>query len=227
MSDETTGAADDGATGDAGERADGVGGVEPVGAADLGDGSGGGGPGGDGSADEYDPEEPGWSPEPVGGRVVPDIPPDLDATLGEVRDWLRTRIDKGARCPACEQRAQVYRRQIYAGMVRALILMWREGDFGRRLYVHVPSIDPARGGDVAKLEHWGLIEEERGTRIDGGRAGYWRVTARGQDWIERKTTVPKYARIYDGRLLSLTGPAVSIDTALGTAFRLDDLMAGI
>ena len=31
----------------------------------------------------------------------------------------------------------------------------------QRLYVHVPSIDPARGGDVAKLEFWGLIEEER------------------------------------------------------------------
>jgi hypothetical protein len=105
--------------------------------------------------------------------------------------------------------------------------MWREGDYARRLYVHVPSIDPARGGDVAKLEFWGLIEEERAVRIDGGRAGFWRVTRRGEDWIERKTTVPKYARIYDGRLLSLTGPAVSIDDALGGTFRLDDLMAGI
>jgi len=159
--------------------------------------------------------------------VVPDVAPDLDATLGEVRDWLRTRIEKGTHCPACEQFAKVYRRRIYAGMVRALILMWREGDYARRLYVHVPSIDPARGGDVAKLEFWGLIEEERAVRTDGGRAGFWRVTRRGQDWIERKTTVPRYARIYDGRLLSLTGVATSIDDALGGTFRLDDLMAGI
>lgn len=175
---------------------------------------------------EPDPEEPGWSASPVGGREIPDVPPGLEATLGEVRDWLRRRVEKGTHCPACEQYAKVYRRQIYAGMVRALILMWREGDFSRRLYVHVPSIDPARGGDVAKLEFWGLIEEERGTRIDGGRAGYWRVTRRGEDWIARRTAVPKYARIYDGRLLSLTGPLVTVDDALGSTFRLDDLMEG-
>jgi hypothetical protein len=176
---------------------------------------------------EPDPEEPGWSPEPVGGRVVPDVAPDLSATLGEVRDWLRARVEKGTHCPACEQFAKVYRRQIYAGMVQALILMWREGDFSRRLYVHVPSIDPARGGDVAKLEFWGLIEEERATRVDGGRAGYWRVTRRGEDWINRKVAVPKYARIYDGRLLSLTGPLVTVDEALARGkFRLDELMRG-
>lgn len=175
-----------------------------------------------------DPEDPGYSPVPVAGGVAPDVPPDLDVPLGEVRDWLRVRIEKGVRCPACEQFSKVYRRRIYAGMVKALVLMWREGDFSRRLYVHVPSIDPARGGDVAKLEFWGLIEEERAVRTDGGRAGYWRVTARGQDWIERKTAVPKYARIYDGRLLSLTGPLVTIDDALaGGSFRLDDLMEGI
>jgi hypothetical protein len=180
--------------------------------------------------DEFvpDPEEPGSTPEPVGSRPIPDPAPDLDATLGEVRDWLRLRVEKGVHCPACEQFAKVYRRQIYAGMVRALVLMYREGDFGRRLYVHVPSIDPARGGDVAKLEFWGLIEEERAKREDGGRAGYWRVTRRGEDGLQRKTTVPKYARIYDGRLLSLTGVAVSVDDALERGgFRLDDLMAGI
>jgi hypothetical protein len=179
---------------------------------------------------EYEPgdleDEPGYSPVPVAGRVVPDVPPDLDATLGEVRDWLRARVEKGTHCPACEQYAKVYRRQIYAGMVRALILMYREGDFARRLYVHVPSIDPARGGDVAKLEHWGLIEEERTVRTDGGRAGYWRVTRRGEDWINRRTTVPKYARVYNGRLLSLTGRAVTIDDALSGVFSLSDLMSG-
>ena len=176
---------------------------------------------------EPDPDEPGYSPEPVGSRAIPDPPPGLDVPLGEVRDWLRARVEKGVRCPACEQRAQVYKRQIYAGMVRALVLMWREGDFGKRLYVHVPSIDPARGGDVAKLEFWGLIEEERASRVDGGRAGFWRVTRRGEDFLQRKTTVPKYARIYDGRLLSLTGPLVGVDDALRGAFRLDELMEGI
>jgi hypothetical protein len=54
------------------------------------------------------------------------------------------------------------------------------------------------------------------------------VTRRGEDWLNRKTAVPKYARIYDGRLLSLTGPLVTVDEALARGkFRLDDLMKGI
>jgi hypothetical protein len=181
----------------------------------------------DGPDEPYDPEDPGASPEPVDGSVPPEPVPELDWTLGEVRDWLRGKVEKGVHCPACEQFAKVYRRRIYAGMVRALVLMYREGDFGRRLYVHVPSIDPARGGDVAKLEFWGLIEEERVVRVDGGRAGYWRVTVRGEDWLARKTVVARYARIYDGRLLSLTGVATTVDDALGSGFRLDDLMDGV
>ena len=43
--------------------------------------------------------------------------------------------------------------------------MYAEGGFDKRLYVHVPSIDPTRGGDVAKMEYWGLIEEERGVPV--------------------------------------------------------------
>jgi hypothetical protein len=93
--------------------------------------------------------------------------------------------------------------------------------------VHVPSIDPARGGDVAKLEFWGLIEEERVKREDGGRAGFWRVTERGEGFLKRRVMVQKYARIYDGRLLNLTGVMVTADDALGETFKLDDLMEGI
>ena len=90
----------------------------------------------------------------------------------------------------------------------------------------MPSVDPARGGDVAKLEYWGLLEEERGVRPDGGRAGYWRVTLRGEDWLHGKVEVPKYARVYDGRMLSLTGPSWSVFEALGKKFDYRELMSG-
>lgn len=173
-----------------------------------------------------DPEEPGWAPAGAAGASA-EVEPDDSWTLGATRDWLRERAERGAKCPCCTQFTKVYRRKVNAAMARALILMWKEGDLGRRLYVHVPSIDPTRGGDVAKMEYWGLIEEERAIRIDGGRAGYWRVTRRGEDWIEGKVTIPKYARVYDGKLLSLSGPAVGIHEALGDWFRLDDLMEGV
>jgi hypothetical protein len=175
------------------------------------------------SDEEIDPEEPGSAPvDPATAGV-----PDDTWTMGEARAWLLERVEHGHKCPLCTQFTKIYRRKVNAAMARALILMWREGDLGRRLYVHVPSIDPTRGGDVAKMAFWGLIEEERAVRADGGRAGFWRVTRRGEDWIQGKVTIPKYARVYDNRLLSISGPATSINDALGDFFRLDDLMEGI
>ena len=174
--------------------------------------------------DESDPDEPGYAvvePSPVAGE------PDPTWTLAEAKAWLLERVEHGAKCPLCTQFTKIYKRKVNAAMARALILMWKEGDLSARLYVHVPSIDPTRGGDVAKLGFWGLIEEEKIARTDGGRAGYWRVTQKGEDWISGKTTIQKYARVYDGRLLSLTGPAVDINEALGDWFRLDDLMEGV
>ena len=153
-------------------------------------------------------------------------PPSDTATIGEGRDWLRERREVGAECPLCHQLAKVYRRTITSAMARALALIWHEGGWGSRLYVHVPSVDPARGGDVAKLEHWGLLEEERTVRTDGGRAGYWRVTRKGEDWLNGSVSVPKYARMYDGRLLSLTGPAWTVFEALGKRFDYRELMDG-
>ena len=83
--------------------------------------------------------------------------------------------------------------------------------------MHVPSIDPARGGDVAKLEFWGLIEEERAqARPTAAAPGTGGSRRRGEDWLNRKTAVPKYARVYDGRLLSLTGAAVTSTTPWAT-----------
>lgn len=177
---------------------------------------------------EPDPDEPGYSPEPVSGREPPPVVPDDSWTLGAARDWLRPRTEGGVECPCCHQFAKVYRRKINASMARTLIKLWREGDFSKRLYVFVPGIDPVRGGDVTKSEYWGLIEEEKGHRTDGSsRVGYWRLTRRGEDWVQGKITVPKYARVYNGVCLNTTGVAWSVHDALGSTFSYSDLMAGI
>ena len=57
-------------------------------------------------------------------------------------------------------------------------------------------MDPSKG-DAAKLVYWGLIEEEALQREDGGRAGWWRVTAYGERFLKGLIRVPKYARVFD------------------------------
>jgi hypothetical protein len=92
------------------------------------------------------------------------------------------------------------------------------------------------GGDYAKLQYWGAIEEDAGRRADGSsRVGYWRITQIGAQWVTRSIRLPRYVRVYNSSALGpptpytksgrLTSP-VGIDDALGNKFDYDKLMAG-
>lgn len=147
------------------------------------------------------------------------------ASLAQVRAWLRMKRDDGVACPACDQHVQVYRRKINAGMARSLMMMYR---VGARDWVHVPSEIGARSREEGKLAYWGLVEEEKALRPDGGRTGYWRVTRLGELFVLNRCTVPKYARVFNGELVSLDpSEQVSIVDALGTKFNYSEMMAGV
>lgn len=145
-------------------------------------------------------------------------------SLARVRDWLQARLRDGARCPACDQYARVYRRPIPHSSVLALARLdhasWADGNF-----VHLPTLLGHRA-DEAKLAYWGLIQEEAHGRPDGGRAGYWRVTTLGHDWLRGHATVPKYALIYNAECLGLEGDQVTAEQCVGNKFDLRELMDG-
>lgn len=150
---------------------------------------------------------------------------NVNDTIAAGKVWLRARLDKGAPCPLCGQRAQMYNRKIHSSVAKALIQMWKmEGC----QYVHIPTILPTqRGGDMVKLVYWGLLEEEKTVRPDGGRAGYWRVTDKGVAFLKGQLHIPTYAQIYNGKLQGFTGDPVDIRGALGTKFNYDELMRGV
>ena len=143
--------------------------------------------------------------------------------FGVVRHYFRDNVDEGVRCPCCGQFAKVYRRKLNRTMVKALHTLQKAGGYG--FFVHAQSFlsSNAFGGDVGKLRHWGLVEELQERRDDGGRAGYWKVTQRGLAFLAGIMWVPKYAHLYDGRLLRHSGDNVSI-AQVAVEFRLDDLM---
>ena len=146
-------------------------------------------------------------------------------TLAAARSWLRQQVDRGAVCPCCSQKAKVYKRPMNSGIARALITMFRAAGTD---WLYKPAVLKGVGSaarDESIARYWGVIEEELTVRLDGGRAGWWRVTPKGADWVRGHTTLPRYARIYDGRCLGFVGPDVGIRTALGSRFNLDDLMS--
>lgn len=157
------------------------------------------------------------------------MPEFLDTmTLAEARDLLRTLVDDGHACPCCTQMARVYQRPMTAVAARAVVALWREH---RHEFGHMPTVARQHAADVAHqggylvlAAHWGLIEPETAVRGDQGRAGYWRVTPAGEQWAHGRSTVEKYARLYDGRCLGHTGPAVTVLEVLGTGFDLNELL---
>lgn len=146
----------------------------------------------------------------------------INDTIHAGKQWLRSKVEEGASCPLCGQHAKVYKRKVNAGMARSLIHIYRIGGLG---WVHVRAIG-AQSREEGKLAYWGLLEEQKATGLHGGRAGYWRVTAKGELFLMGKLNIPKYAKVYDGRVLGFEGGPVTIREALGTKFNYEDLMRG-
>lgn len=146
-------------------------------------------------------------------------------TLGQAQLWLRAHVEDGVACPCCTQFAKVYRRKIHSTMARDLITA--HGRMGLDPF-HVPTLlrRAASAGDFAKLAYWRLIVEIPGVRDDGStRVGWWRITDDGRLFALNQLRVPKYARIYDGRLIELdASDTVTIRDALGERFNYEELM---
>lgn len=147
--------------------------------------------------------------------------PTVNDSIEHSREWLHENRDDGVSCPSCEQFVKVYRRKINSAMGRALILFYQKN---KTEWFHLPSAI-GYGGDAAKLRYWGFIEELKELREDGGRAGYWRVTEDGEQWLLGRTKAPKYALVYNSKLLGLDDEEhATITDALGTKFDYNELM---
>lgn len=152
---------------------------------------------------------------------MPDVIPGT-VSLNAANAWLAARVADGVHCPCCGQYAKVYKRQINASMARSLITMWRAAGLD---WAHLPTVVGSRSREEGKLAYWGLIEESLGKRADGGRAGYWRVTPAGEDYVRGGLALPKYALVYDGKVIEWDGPQLTVRDALGHQFDYEELMS--
>lgn len=152
-------------------------------------------------------------------------------TLEEAKNWLRSRLSDGAACPCCQQFAKIYRRQIHSGMAYGLVILYQLDPTGKSFW-HLKDITKTGNaysiaGDFAKLEYWGLIEEQE-LLSEGEKksSGSWRLTELGIRFVRREAKVNKYTRIYNGKALknSDNQPQVTIDQCLGKKFSYYELM---
>lgn len=157
-------------------------------------------------------------------------------TLGQAQAILHQqfmdKLDEGDHCPNCLQWAKRYRRPLTSAMAYGLVLVGNELVRKKEEWLHVenflknyPGIPSSIRGDFAKLVHWRLVEKAWGKRPDGSsRNGFYRVTARGYDFIHGRIAVESHAILYNGECQGLTGQHVHIKQALGKEFDYNEIM---
>lgn len=148
-----------------------------------------------------------------------------DMTLEEAKQILREGLSKGVNCPCCTQRVQLYRRTINAGMAMSLIRMYRAAG---RDWQHVPTTVGRMSAEEGKLRYWGLIEEAPEPRGDGGRAGWWRITEKGELFVNNQIRVPRGALMFNQKCFGLDNSRgdIGIVDALKGRFDYQALMTG-
>lgn len=133
--------------------------------------------------------------------------------LKEARQWLAKMFmdGTGCLCPACGQRVQKYRRQIYAAMVDGLLYISKNPG------AESDKLRYFGGGDYAKLAHWGLIEQDKNKQ--------WRCTPKGESFLRGETFVPKYIYIYNAVVFGRSEERVDVYQCAGKKFSTQDIQA--
>ena len=138
-----------------------------------------------------------------------------------------THIRQGEHCPTCHQKVLLSNRYLYDTPARLLIAMYRTDPHD---WIYVPDLYrkfEIGGGDTVKPRHWKMIEPMPGERNDGSnRNGYWRLRARGRNWVRGKILVPRIALVYNNTCFGYKGGWWHITQALGEHFDYHALMNG-
>lgn len=160
-------------------------------------------------------------------------------TLAEAKQWLRSRLERGARCPCCTQMAKIYQRALASSLTAALIALYRLTHasrlYGTIEYFHVNDIlararlKASVGREFSIVRYWDLTREKalEGGEVDRRTSGYWTITERGVAFVEQRILVPSHVRLYDSRRLGFAGKEVSVLDCLKKKFSYAELMEGM
>ena len=157
-----------------------------------------------------------------------------DESLHDAKRFVADHIREGVICPCCQQHAKLYKRRLNATKAALLLSLCSVHVRQEAIeWTHVSDIPwkgtDARGagGELAKLELWGLIERKPKdpTNTKSRCSGMWRATKKGIEFALRRLTVPKYVYTYNACAEAFSTVQVTIDEALDKKFNYAELMA--
>ena len=133
------------------------------------------------------------------------VNPSDRTTVAEARAMVSESLATGVACPCCGRPCKEQRRSLSRPMVE--FLRWLVSEY------RGTPVDPRpwcsrtvqRGGDYAKIVHWGLAERH------DGREPRWTPTAKGRRWILGQIKIHKVAVLWRNEVLRFDGEMIGPD----------------
>jgi hypothetical protein len=153
--------------------------------------------------------------------------------MSDARQWLQDRLERGVKCPCCDQMAKVYKRSINHQMAAVLILLARYFNENKgEKFVHVEKHIMSTGAfkvmprEWQKLRYWGLMEPQGEVAEDGNPCnGFWFVTDEGIKFAKGLIRVPKNVFVYSNVVIAKTeSVTIDIHDSLKKKFNYSELM---
>jgi hypothetical protein len=152
-------------------------------------------------------------------------------TIAEGKQKLRAEWEKGLHCPCCNQWVRLNPYTCHHSRARVLIILhkatveYRTDPSG---FIHVEDYLVDLGvkikGVVGKMKYWGLVEAMPNDDPSKKTSGYWRITDKGMQFVNREITVPQKAFVFDDKVYKFSTNEISIVEALGKKFDYSELM---
>lgn len=138
------------------------------------------------------------------------------------------RLQAGERvtCPCCERTAAYNPKTLNNGLCKSLEFLSKavhEEGGNRDKWWRRPSrhLTHTQASAAALLRHWGLAESKGPvSKARGKDSGWWRITARGVDFVFGHLRVPEKIRLYNGQMIGQPfGRSVTFEQAFKKGYK--------
>lgn len=156
---------------------------------------------------------------------------DQRDTLHDAKIMVGAQMGEGVECPCCGQYCKVYPRSLHSSMANQLIRFYRLAKLhGLTEFYHYSRIVTSKftavgGADFAKLALWDLTVPAECVPGENNN-GYWKITAKGIDFVEKRIRVPKNLYVFNAKILKTSDELVGIEECLNNKFDYRELMEG-
>lgn len=130
--------------------------------------------------------------------------------------WARLMRGEAVTCPCCDRYAKVTKTKLNAVMVKQMLKMRVLADRdGREFVKHKELVDSETGTNacLTTTKHWGFVQRgDESEELKGlsGAKSYWRLTAKGREFLRGDIKVPKYLLLYHDEVYGETGEMIYV-----------------